>query len=295
MKKYYPENKKNKIVEKMNKSGYRKALIDKIEGLVEQGEVIAGSVKTTYLSAGNGKPVIFLHGAGAGAVTWYQSIGTIAKSFHVIVPDIVGYGESDKPNAPYDRPYYAKWLKDFLIELKISKTHIVGLSQGGAIALQFTIDNPEMVEKLVLVDSAGLDAKVSFRPFIGMVWMNCFPSSLADRFNLSYILHKPENMDPNLSLYSIAVLKDKGGKNVFMQGRGAAISKISEELLQQINNETLIIWGKDDKIISVDLGELAAKIIPNANIQIIKDAGHMPLIDQPKIFNKILTDFLSNK
>jgi pimeloyl-ACP methyl ester carboxylesterase len=127
-------------LKRKNKIDYRKALIDRMMVSVEQGEVTIDSVKTAYLSAGSGDSVICLHGAGAGAVTWYPSIGTISKNFHVLAPDIVGYGESDKPNAPYDRSYFSKWLKGFLTELKISKAHIVGLSQGGAIALQFAID-----------------------------------------------------------------------------------------------------------------------------------------------------------
>jgi len=281
-------------LKKSNKTNYRKKLIDKIGGLVEQREITSGTVKTSYLSAGKGKPMIFLHGAGAGAVTWYPSIGNIAKSLQVIVPDIVGYGESDKPNAPYDRPYFSRWLKNFLNELNIPKAHIVGLSQGGAIALQFTIDNPEMVDKLVVIDSAGLGAKVSFWPLVGMIWMNTFPSSLANFFNSRYILHNPEKRDPNHSLYSIAVLKENGGKKAFQQGRGSAVSKISEESLRQIKNETLIIWGKEDKLFSIEYGEAAAKIIPNARLHIIQDGGHLPMIDQPELFNKVLTDFLNS-
>lgn len=282
-------------MKRADKKNYRQCLINKIEGLVEQREVTIGTIKTTYLLCGNGEPVIFLHGAGAGAVTWYPSIHTISKNFKVVAPDIVGYGESDKPDAPYNRPYFSKWLKDFLKELKISKAHIVGLSQGGAIALQFAIDNPEMVDKLVLVDAAGLGAKVSFWPLIGMLWMNSFPSAMSNRFNSSYILHKPINRDPNHIDYSIYVLKSKGGKKAFKQGRGTAVSKIPEELLKQIENETLIIWGKDDKLFSVEYGEAAAKIIPNAKLHIIQDAGHLPLMDQPEIFNKILDDFLKSK
>ncbi|MEI7628030.1 MAG: alpha/beta hydrolase [Bacteroidota bacterium] len=281
-----------KNLKKANKENYRQLLIDKIEGLVEQREVTIGTIKTTFLLCGNGEPVIFLHGAGAGAVTWYPSINAISKNFQVIAPDIVGYGESDKPDAPYNRPYFSNWLKDFLKELKISKAHIVGLSQGGAIALQFAIDNAEMVNKLVLVDSAGLGAKVSFWPLIGTIWMNSFPSSMANRFNSRYILHKPINRDPNHSSYSIAVLKYKGGKNAFKQGRGTAVSKIPEELLKQIENETLIIWGKDDQLFPVEYGEAAAKIIPNAKLHIIQNAGHLPLMDQPENFNKTLYDFL---
>lgn len=141
-----------------------------------------------------------------------QSINAISKNFQVVAPDIVGYGESDKPDAPYDRPCFSKWLKDFLKELKIVKAHIVGLSQGGAIALQFAIDNAEMVDKLVLVDSSGLGAKVSFWPLIGTIWMNSFPSLMANRFNSRYILHTPINRDPNHSSYSIAVLNIKEEK-----------------------------------------------------------------------------------
>ncbi len=281
-------------MKKTNKINYRKSLIDKIEGLVEQKETAVESVKTAYLTAGSGYPVIFLHGAGAGAVTWYPSIGTVSEKFQVIVPDIVGYGESDKPNALYDRPYFSKWLKGFLKELKISKAHIVGLSQGGAIALQFTIDNPEMVDKLILVDSAGLGAKVSFWALIGMIWMNNFPSFQANRFNSTFILHKPANRDPNHSLYSIAVLKEKGGKNAFRQGRGSAVTKISIELLQQIKNETLIIWGENDKLFPVEYGEMATKFISNSKFHSIQNAGHLPLMDQPAIFNKTLMDFLKN-
>ncbi|WP_333666570.1 alpha/beta fold hydrolase [Flavobacterium sp.] len=282
-------------LKKKTKENYRQLLIDKIEGVVEQKEVTIGTLKTTYLLSGNGKPVILLHGAGAGAVTWYPSINTISKNFQVIAPDIVGYGESDKPDAPYNRPYFSNWLKDFMKELGISKAHIVGLSQGGAIALQFAIDNAAMVDKLVVVDAAGLGAKVSFWPLLGTIWMNSFPSAMANRFNSRYILHKPVNRDPNHSSYSIAVLKYKGGQNAFKQGRGTAVSKIPEEALKQIKNETLIIWGKEDQLFPVAYGEAAAQIIPKAKLNIIQEAGHLPLMDQPELFNTILEDFLKSE
>jgi len=275
------------------KNDYRKALIYKMGVAVDHGEVTIDSRKTTYLTAGSGRPVICLHGAGTGAVTWYPSIGAIAKCYYVIAPDIVGYGESDKPNGSYDRSYFSKWLNSLLIEMKISKAHIVGLCQGGAIALQFAIDYPQKVGKLVLVDAAGLGAKVPFWPFVGIVWMNSFPSVIANRFNSRYILHKPANRDPNHGLYSIAVIKKAGGKNAFKQGRGSAVSKIPDELLQQIKNETLIIWGKQDRFFFAEYGERAAKIIANATFTLIQNAGHLPMIDQPEVFNQVLTDFLT--
>jgi 4,5:9,10-diseco-3-hydroxy-5,9,17-trioxoandrosta-1(10),2-diene-4-oate hydrolase len=277
----------------MKEANYRQDLIDNIGVPVAQKDVSAGAVKTAYLSAGTGFPVVCLHGAGAGAVTWYPSFAALAGHFHVIAPDIVGYGESDKPNAAYDRPYFAAWLRDFLSALGISKAHIVGLSQGGAIALQFALENPEMVERLVLVDSGALGGKPSFFPFFGMVWMNSIPSGAANRFVSRYLLVDPENRDPNHGHYSVHVLRMPGGRNAFKQGRGAAVSTMPEGELQQIKHRTMIIWGEDDKFFSIAHGEAAVRIMPNAILHRIQNAGHLPLMDQPVIFNKALIQFLN--
>jgi len=278
----------------MNMKTYREALIENTKILVTQANVLVGSINTAYLSAGSGYPVVTLHGGGAGAVTWYPSIGPLAKNFHVIAPDIVGYGESDKPDAAYDKTYFVAWLKQFLLELGISKAHIVGLSQGGAIALQFTLDYPEMVDKLVLVDSGALGAKSPLLSIIEMAWLNIFPSALANRFFSHYLLFKPENRDPNHGLYSIEVLKRKGGKNAFMQGRGSAVSAVPESALRKISNKTLVIWGENDRLFPVDYGVNAVAMMPNAALCKIKEAGHLPLMDQPEIFNKAVVDFLND-
>lgn len=276
----------------MNKQNYRQALINKMEGFIGQEEIICHEVNTTYLISGSGPPVILLHGAGAGAVTWYPTLGSIAKDFTVFAPDIVGYGESDKPDAPYDKHYFSEWLKSFLTALAIPKAHIVGLSQGGAIALQFAIDYPDMVEKLILVNSGGLGAKPSLGAMAGMLWMNCFPSKCASHFNAQYLLYDRNNRDPNHSDYSIEVLKAEGGKKALTQGKGAAVSEIPPSLLRQIKAPTLIVWGEDDKLFPAKYGDAAAELIPNATLLRLPNAGHLCLMDQPKAFNTALCDYL---
>jgi 2-hydroxymuconate-semialdehyde hydrolase len=276
----------------MEQPNYRQEIINRIEVPVEQREVTAESVKTAYLSAGSGPPVVCLHGAGAGAVTWYPSISALAEHFHVIAPDIVGYGESDKPNAAYDRPYFASWLRDFFLALEIPKAHVIGLSQGGAISLQFSFENPEMVEKLVLVDSCALGAKTPFGALFGFFWLYAFPSVAANRYMSRYLVAKLENIDPNFGPYSLQVVKKPGGKNAFWQGMGAAVSAMPEEELCQIQHQTLIIWGEDDNFLSIASGEAAAQIMPNAKLHRIQDAGHIPFMDQPKVFNDVVLQFL---
>lgn len=282
----------------MKKSNHRQALINQMGVPVIQEQAMAGPVNTAYLRAGEpdqGPHVVCLHGAGAGAVTWYPAIGALSRHFQVTAPDIVGYGESDKPDAAYDRTYFSAWLKDLLTTLAIPKAHIVGLSQGGAIALQFALDNPGMVDKLVLVDSGALGARPPLGSLAGMIGLNTFPSALTNRYFSRYLLFHPKNRDSNHARYSIEVLKRKGGKKPFRQGRGAAVAAMPDESLRRIQHETLIIWGENDRLFSINHGEAAADIMPNARLCRIPKAGHLPLMDQPEVFNKEMVNFLRHK
>ena len=277
---------------------YRQTLIDLIKAPsavpVEQLDITVGTVKTAYLQAGNGPAVICLHGAGAGAVTWYPSLGALAEKYRVIVPDIIGYGESDKPDGAYDRPFFAAWLRDFMQALGIARAHIVGLSQGGAIALQLALENPELVDKLVLVDSAALGAQPSLLSFISMLWMNLLPSDAASRFQSRFLLNDTAKRAPAHRHYSVEVLKKLGGKQAFSQGRGAAVAPMAEAELQCIDHQTLIVWGEDDNFFPMSHGQAAAEKMPNASFQSVPGAGHLPLMDQPEIFNQALLKFLAS-
>ncbi len=107
-----------------------------------------------------------------------------------------------------------------------------------------------------------------------------------------YLLVNPKNRDSNYTNYSLQMLKKQGGKNIFTKGKGAAVSAIPEDELRKIKSQTLIIWGEYDKLFSISHGETAARIIPNAKLHRIHNADHLPLMNQPKIFNKTLLQFL---
>jgi len=277
----------------MEQPNYLQKILNRIKVPVEQEEVTAGSVKTAYLSAGSGPPVVCLHGGGFGAIIWYPVIGALAKHFHVIVPDLVGFGESDKPNVAYDRPYYVSWLRGFFRALKIPKAHVVGLSMGGAISIQFALENPDMVAKLALVDFSGLPPGDSIGSLLSMIFLNFFPSKVAIRNNFRYITTKPEKLDPDLASFTIQGLKQPNGRKFFFRGRGvAATATILDETLRQIQHQTLILWGEADRFYHSFAGEAAAKIIPNARFHLIQNAGHVPFIDQPEVFNNALVQFL---
>jgi 4,5:9,10-diseco-3-hydroxy-5,9,17-trioxoandrosta-1(10),2-diene-4-oate hydrolase len=273
------------------KTAYQ-SLINLIGVPVEQKTVHAGNIKTNYLEAGKGQPLIFLHGAGAGAVTWYKTIGPLSSHFHVIAPDVVGYGESDKPSAPYDRPYFSAWLKDFADELGVEKASVVGNSQGGAIAIQYTLDNPHKVDRLVLVGSGGLGKGIPPGAFLGFLWLNMLPSNMASKWMARYLFYNPKSADEAYRKYSVEVCRMPGGNRVFFQGRGRAVSPIPAEELRKISQPTLIIWGREERFFPLAHAEAAHEAIPNSQLHVIPKAGHLPFIDQPELFNDALIKFL---
>src|ERR1700693_6165326 len=111
--------------------------------------------KIHYLEAGSGPNVILLHGLGADAANWAMNTSVLAQSFHVYVPDQIGFGESDKPMINYRVGTLVDFLDGFCKKLGIAKATVVGNSLGGWTAMAFTLAHPDKVERMVLVDSAG--------------------------------------------------------------------------------------------------------------------------------------------
>jgi 4,5:9,10-diseco-3-hydroxy-5,9,17-trioxoandrosta-1(10),2-diene-4-oate hydrolase len=271
----------------------RKKIIKSMGTPVEEKLVHAGSVKTHYLTAGKRKTVLLLHGNNAsGAVSWYPVIGALATHFKVIAPDVVGYGESDKPFASYGRPYFVSWLKNFLDALDLERVDLVGNSQGGSIALQFAHDYPERVDKLVLADSGSLGKELPLGAVWGFIWNNTFPSFFSTRWLNKFLIHDANKINKNWAQYSLQVLRTSRSKLVFWLGAGKATSPIPEDVLSEIHQKTLIVWGTEEKLFPISHAEKAHRLMPDSKIQLIEDAGHIPFFDQPDRFNNAVKQFL---
>jgi 4,5:9,10-diseco-3-hydroxy-5,9,17-trioxoandrosta-1(10),2-diene-4-oate hydrolase len=220
-------------------------------------------------------------------------IGPLASGLRIIVPDIVGYGESDKPKAVYDRPFYAGWLRDFLDALNLDRVSLVGHSQGGAISLQFALESPKRVEQLVLVGSSGLGKVLCLGALIGVLWMNTWPSRAASRWASRYVLHAPAEVDECLIAYRLGVARMAGGRRVFWRGGGRANAPIPPEQLRQVSQPTLLIWGEEERFFPVGHAVSASRVMPNAQVHVISDAGHCPFLEQPEEFSKTVARFMN--
>ena len=281
----------------METATLRKRLITFGGLTVEQRTVIAGNIKTFYLSAGTGEPLVLLHGAGGGAVLWGPVIDLLSKHFHVIAPDVVGYGESDKPDAPYDKKYFSAWFRSFCDSLNMGKINLLGNSQGGAIAMQFTLDNPGRVKKLILVGSAGFGGwGISPGAMFKMAAANIFPTRRTVQKIVNHLVHKTDNFPGDDGIaYLLEVIRSSGGKLPFVNGKGRAVVPFSSDKLRQITNSALIIWGAKDRILPVSHGKKGHEKIPNAQLRIIPDAGHTPFIDLPEEFKDIILNFIKTR
>jgi pimeloyl-ACP methyl ester carboxylesterase len=264
-------------------------------GIAEKDVTVFGQ-KIHYQEAGNpNNPVIvLLHGLGGSSAHWVTSITPLSEKFRVIVPDQIGFGKSDKPFISYRVGTYVDFLDAFLTQLKIEKASIAGISLGGWIAAQYTITYPKRVEKLVLVDAAGFAPPKDFDP---KFFQNLFPTTRAQvKQSISLVFY-------NSSLFTSDAAIDLQLTNRFSAGDGYTIQQIIESVkrsedyvdgkLGQIKQPTLIMWGKQDGLITVDVGERYKREIANSQLIVFDKAGHAPNFEKAAEFNAALLKFLS--
>lgn len=281
----------------MDRQTLRQRLIDRIDADVADREVIADRLCTRYLEAGTGAPVILLHGASSAAgIGWFPVIGPLSQAFRVIAPDCPGHGESAKPLAWYDEAFFLDWLEAFLDALELPAATLVGLSQGGAIAAKFALRTPERVERLVLVDSAGLTPDLPLGFLFAILWGNLLPSERATRYLMRYIVSTDavtlEGIE-ELVAYGGQVADAPGGRRILWLGRGKVTKAVPPARLRQLTTPTLLLWGEHDRIFPLEIAQEAQRHIPNATLRVVPGTGHVPFFEERQAFLGMLAPFLS--
>ncbi|MEZ5428317.1 MAG: alpha/beta fold hydrolase [Pyrinomonadaceae bacterium] len=251
--------------------------------------------KIRYLEAGDpSKPtVILLHGLGGQAESWYANIPALSAEFHVIAPDQIGFGNSDKPFLKYRIGTLVDFLDKFMAELKIEKASLVGNSMGGWVAGLMAVKYPNRVEKLILADAAGiLPKEIDLREIYQL------NNSTRDeiRANMKRVFANP------------AFQTNEAMVDQFMTQRvsindGYTINSLIEsirrqedfldERLGEIKAPTLIIWGREDALIPLADGEKFNKGIKGSELAIFDNCGHVPQIEKAADFNKKVLEFLN--
>ena len=127
--------------------------------MAEHRFVTVDGIRTHYVAAGEGEPLLLLHGLGASLMAWALNIEPLSQKFSVYAIDIPGHGDSEKPDIDYQLPTAVDFVREFMNVLGIERASIAGSSMGGMIALRTAVEFPELVDRLVLVDAAGLGGR----------------------------------------------------------------------------------------------------------------------------------------
>lgn len=245
-----------------------------------------------YYEAGQGPNVIFLHGLGGEASNWAANIGPLSEKYHVYALDQVGFGRSDKPFIEYKIETFVEFLQAFMQALNIPKATLVGNSLGGWIAADFAARHPAMVDKLVLVDAAGLSPEGGAM----RLPVDLNPASLAGtRKILEFIVfNKQWVTDDLVRLAFERRMKSGDGYTIQRVMAGIMVGNQWEDAnVGSLHAPTLVLWGRDDALTPLALGERFQKAIPGAKLTVLDECGHIPQIEKPLEFNKALLDFLA--
>ena len=235
--------------------------------------------------------LVLLHGIGASAERWSKVIPFFNDHFRVIVPDIVGFGYSDKPTVEYNISFFVKFLEDFLNSLGIKKTSIAGSSFGGLVAAEFAIKNSQMVNKLVLISPAGT-MKSSTRTLEEYILASLYPTH--DNVWRAFInmAFDPRTVTEQTVEDFIDRMKLPNAKYAFMSTMlGIRNTPNLSSRLDKILSPTIIVWGEQDETIPVKCADDYKKI-PKSNLLVIPKCGHTPFTEKPEIFSKLVIDFL---
>jgi pimeloyl-ACP methyl ester carboxylesterase len=221
--------------------------------------------RVRYYRAGAGPAAVLVHGGASDRRDWLDTLPALADRFTLYAPDLAGFGDTERREAGYYLTEFITFLEQFIETLGLVRPCLVGHSFGGRIVLGVAIDRPDLVDKLVLVDAAGL-GKTSK---LGIILVSVF-----DR--LRDWLHRPQ---PNPT---------------FLAQEGDDPDWACVEDLPKVQAPTLIVWKQRDPYLPIANARRAARLIPKAKLEVMPGTGHAPHKADAEVFNRLLADFLEN-
>ena len=278
-------------------------------GSVTTGDVTVDGVRTFYVAAGQGPPVVLLHGLGATNASMLTTLRELSTDHRVIAPDLPGFGDSAKPLRSLHAAFYARWLRGLCEALDLDRPHLIGNSMGGRIAVEAGLRNPDTVGGLVLL--APSPAFLRGREFVRLVRilrpeLSLVPLPMPRRLveqGIRRMFARSSVLAP--SWYDAATDEFL---RVFSTPRGricffSAMRQIYLEdphgrpggfwsRLPELRNPALFIWGSHDRLVPAKFSVHVERALPNATSVVLNGCGHVPQFEQPARTHKLVRRFL---
>jgi pimeloyl-ACP methyl ester carboxylesterase len=259
-------------------------------------EITVDGIRIHLAEAGSGPPLLLLHGLAATHDNWQHTLAAFAGRWRVIAPDLPGHGQSAKPNAPYTIDFYAGVIRSLGHELGVDEAVVVGNSLGGLIALELGCTYSRWTRALVLVAPAGgfpaamrpvgwalgaVTGASVLRMALGSGRDHCFydPTAPGAAERRRLLLERLRHEDyPH---FARAVRRSLVG------AIGAA-----RQPLENLVQPTLLVWGRQDRLVGLSRSRQLLREVPHARLEVIDRCGHLPMLERPEEFNRIVGEFL---
>ena len=262
--------------------------------------------RLAYLDVGEGPPVILIHGFGGSLWQWEYQQAALSRAHRLITLDLIGAGFSDKPDIDYTPDALVSSFSRFMDALQIPRASLVGNSMGAGLAIGMALAHPDRVDRLVLISGLpnGVRDKLA-SPLIkrgldrwAPDWLilagGYFTGRGVTRRVLDEIIHDKGLITP-------AVL-ERSHRNRKRPGMLKPVLRTADSLplweagfarrFGEIRQPVLIVWGTEDKLFPPHVGEEMQRQIPGSRLEIVPNAGHIPMWERPDIVNPLLSDFL---
>ena len=262
--------------------------------------ILANGIQTNYHEHGQGEPVLLIHGSGPGVTGWANwrlTIPALAEKFRVIAPDIVGFGYTERPvDVQYNMETWLNHILGFMDALGIEKAHVIGNSFGGGLALAMAIRVPHRVGRLVLMGSAGLPFTLT--DGLDRVW-GYTPSIDNMRGLLDLFAFDRNRVTDDLARMRYEASIRPGIQEAFAQmfpaprQNGVNGLASNEVAIKALPHTTMIVHGREDKVIPLASSYELFSMIQNAQIHVFGQCGHWTQIEHAERFNKLIGDFFT--
>jgi 2-hydroxymuconate-semialdehyde hydrolase len=274
-----------------------------LEANLELGTTVrAAGIQTNVHDAGSGYPVLLIHGSGPGVsayANWRLTMPALSGSHRVVAPDVVGFGFTERPQGfVYAMEHWIRHIVGVMDALEIDCANVVGNSFGGALSLALAIRHPRRVKRLVLMGSVGVRFQITSE--LDAIW-GYQPSFQAMRRLLSMFSRDRNYVDDELARIryeaSIRPGFQESYSAMFPAPRQRWVDGLAspEEAVRVLPHETLIVHGREDRVIPLSNAYKLLELIPQSQLHVFGHCGHWTQIEQAARFNRLLLEFFGEQ
>ncbi|MGB3129231.1 MAG: alpha/beta hydrolase [Dehalococcoidia bacterium] len=235
------------------------------DSTIESLKFRADGQQAHYLKAGSGPSVVLLHGGASNSRDWVETMDALSHSYSLHAPDMLGFGLSDRLKSGYHLSEFVDFIVEFIKKLNLDTHVLVGHSLGGRVCLEIALRYPEIVRRLVLIDTAGFSRLARWGMYMGafMYWLR-------------------------------KIMRITQPYPRFLKEDGENKDWLCAERLPELKVPTLVIWNQRDPYYPISGAFEAMELIPNARLEVFQGYGHTPHVQQRDNFNSLLLDFLND-